>query len=234
MSHEAQTQAWIDAALKDVRQVVNSPWLAQEALNANSQLSITSQDTTGPNFIAAASVLIAVESVARLALGLEEGTAAATEFLKSEFPGEYSDVAHVVWTLFRHGHIHNFLPQEVTVGNVVVRGRVMWMMPSPQVDHLAAELSRNRAAVLSSLPDGHLDFTITGNTDEYLFNFYPQIAYVDLVAAVASWRAKLASDPITRARFAHGIRVVDRMRQLTPSFQGPIAGVLRSRGMIPK
>jgi len=233
MSHEAQTQAWIDAVLKDVRQVMNSPWLAQEAVTANSQLSITSHDTTGPNFIAAASLLIAVESVARLASGLEEGTAAATEFLKSEFPREYSDVAHVVWTLFRHGHIHNFLPQEVTLANVVVRGRVMWIMPSPQVDQLAANLSQDRAAVLSALPDGHLDFTITG-TDEYLFNFYPQIAYVDLVAAVASWRAKLASDPTTRARFAHGMHVVERMRQLTPSLQGPIAGVLRSKGMIPK
>lgn len=232
MSHEAQTQAWVDGALKDVRQVMNIPRFAQEIANVHTQLSITSDDTSGPNFIAAAALLIAVESIARLVTGLEEGTSAATEFLKTEFPPEYADVAHLVWTLFRHGHIHNFLPQDVTIANIVVRGRVMWIIPSPIVDDLATALSTNRVAVLSNLADGHLDFTKMGN-DEYLFNFYPQIAYVDLVAAVASWRAKLSSSPIVRARFAHAINVVERMRRLTPSFQGPIANVLRSKGMIP-
>ena len=233
MSQEAQTQAWVDAALKDLRQVMNSPRFAQEVANVNSKLSITLNDTSGPNFISAAALLIAVESIARLATGLEEGTPAATEFLKSEFPQEYADVAHLVWTLFRHGHIHNFLPQEVTIANVVVRGRVMWIMPSPIVDDLATALSANRASVLSQLPDGHLSFTKIGN-NEYLFNFYPQIAYVDLVAAVASWRAKLVSSLIVHARFTHAINVVERMRRLTPSLQGPIANVLRSKGLIPK
>ena len=229
-----QTLNWIESMLKDVRQVMNSPWLAQRLHSADPSVAITTHDTTGPNFVAAACVLMGLESVGRLALAHENGTEAACQFVRSYFPSEYHETSLLIWKLFRHGHIHNFLPQEVQLAHVSVAGQVAWLDdPALSIDIICAELQRDRNGFLCGLTPGHLQFHPGAEPDRHLFTFCPQVAFADLRQAVAAWRVRITTDRSADALFLHGIHVVDRARRLLGNYNDPVGQVLRSRGLVP-
>lgn len=174
-----------------------------------------------------------VESVGRLSMAQENGTEAACQFMREYFPGEYHDTALLIWKLFRHGHIHSFLPQEVHFANLSIAGSVAWPDPTPAIDHICDALGQDRTGFLANLSPGHLQFVPGNEPDRYLFTFCPQVAYADLRAAVTAWRSRIRADRLADSRFLHGIQVVDRARRFVAGYHDPIGQLLRSRELVP-
>jgi hypothetical protein len=113
---------WIDnAMLKDLRQVLNSPWLAIQIEKVSPVSAINCSYKTGPNFAANALVMIALEYVGRLATGRKEGLGSTVAFVKKYFPDDYHGCIELVWQLFRNGHIHNHFPNRVLIADGSLR-----------------------------------------------------------------------------------------------------------------
>lgn len=232
-SEKKISQGWIDAMLKDLRQVLNSPWLAMELERVlpPSASVVNSSYKTGLNFVANATVLIALESVARLATGKKEGLGSAVAFVKSYFPSDYHDCIELVWQLFRNGHAHNFLPNQVTVADAIIVGQVVWIDPTPEISGLESRVEADRSTILSALNPGHLQLNRVAQ-NVYAFSFYPQIAYSDLALAIKKWRQRLASDHESNILFSQGILVSADARSAIYGLESPIGAFLRKTGAI--
>ncbi len=226
-------QDWIDGLLKDLKQVLNSPWLAIELEKASltSGLVVDPSYKTGLNFAANAAVMIALESIGRLATGRREGLGSAAAFVKSYFHSDYHDCIELVWQLFRNGHAHNYLPNWVTIADALIFGQVVWIDPSPEIRNFESRMQTDRSRILSNLNPGHLDLRQT-NPNGYAFSFYPQVAYVDLALAVEKWRQKLASDRETEVQFSQSIIVAEDARSAIYGLESPIGSLFRGKGII--
>lgn len=219
---------WIDAMLKDLRQVLNSPWLAK---HASSQISVESSYKTGPNFVANATVMIAIEAIGRLATGKERGLDAAVTFVKEYFPEDYHGCIELVWQLFRNGHAHNYLPNQVFVADAMILGQVMWIDPTPEISELESNVETGRATFLASFNPGHLQLK-QEVPNQYAFSFYPQIAYVDLVFAIKKWRQCLENDTKSTILFSQGILRSKDARSTIYSLDSPIGKFLKDKQVI--
>jgi len=230
-STKQETLNWINFMLKDLRQVLNSPYFATK-LDEVSPTSVDESYKTGPNFAANALVMIGIEYVGRLATGREQGQAAAVAFVKQYFPADYHECIELVWQIFRNGHTHGFLPNQVQVADATIYGQVSWIEPPPDIENLESQIRANHSGTLSNYPV-HLQLTQPDpNHKIYAFSFCPQIAYVDLVLAIEEWRNDLASNNESDILFSQGILRTQYMNLAIYAPDNPIGQFLRGQAVI--
>jgi hypothetical protein len=58
--------------------------------------------------------------------GPRNDTDAAVKFIKDFFPDPYKDIAEALWSVYRHGHTHLFVPKAIIGKKQIIQFGVAW------------------------------------------------------------------------------------------------------------
>lgn len=153
----------------------------------------------GPNFTATMLCLVAAEVVGRLSSdSVLDDDAAAIDFLRrvGDQVGDqrYRQAASALWTYFRHGIAHSFMPKQPGA----VRGATVWAWgPDGEAGICVEWLSSGEGdEMLAALRRTHLSVADVDGSRRFFV--VPQVLYVDTMATILGLEQSLsAGDPRT-------------------------------------
>ncbi|MGH7207520.1 MAG: hypothetical protein ACREI2_15080 [Nitrospiraceae bacterium] len=132
--------------------------------------------------------------------GPRSETQAAQKFIQDFFPQAYKQVAEVIWSVFRHGHTHLFVPKILRGAKEQIRPAVGWVYKAEGnrvglsvADIESLVIGKGWEHVRQDL--GHLMMSSNG-----YFRVTPHLFFLDLVYAVRKFRNQVEDSTNEKTR----------------------------------
>jgi len=134
--------------------------------------------------------------------GPRDETQAAKKFIEDFFPEVYKELAQVIWSIFRHGHIHLFVPKTLVGSEKKIPSAVGWMYRDKEkrVGLSIADLEnyvKSKGNELVRRESNHLNVDSEG-----YFTVVPHLFFLDFCEAVRKFRKQVEDQSNESAREA--------------------------------
>jgi len=148
-------------------------------------------------------------------LGRERGprseTEAAEKFIRDFFPDAYKGIAEVLWSVFRHGHTHLFLPKTLRGAKDVIPSAVGWVY-RPRGNRMGLRVADIEGLIRKkgweSVRHAYDHLRVTS---EGFFGVTAHLFFLDFVRAVRKFRMQVEDPTNVKARDAFA-RAFDQWR----------------------